>query len=165
MIDWLQKQGDYTANGLTKVERADLESLRREVRRYREIDELNEKNKVESKSPEVSVYLKLLMCDQDDEDEEDEEGDTVPDTVFEKSASKNKTPFRSSVSAEVYGQFNKKGNFKPRVIPKSESQIQRIKTRILTSFLFCNLDAEPLNVVINAMEEMHYKLVSYSLYY
>jgi len=63
MIDWLQKQGDYTANGLTKVERADLESLRREVRRYREIDELNEKNKVESKSPEVSVYLKLLMCD------------------------------------------------------------------------------------------------------
>ena len=27
---------------------------------------------------------------------------------------------RVSVSAEAYGQFNKKGEFKPRVIPKSE---------------------------------------------
>ena len=63
---------------------------------------------------------------------------------------------RTSVSAEVYGLHNEKGNFKPRVIPKSESQIQRIKSRILNSFLFCNLDSEPLRIVIDAMEEKHY---------
>jgi len=55
MINWLQKQGEYTANGLTKVERAELDNLRREVRKYREMDEHPSKNKVESKSPEVSV--------------------------------------------------------------------------------------------------------------
>jgi len=77
---------------------------------------------------------------------------------FEKLANKNnKKSMRISVSAEAYGKFNEKGNFKPRVIPKSESQIQRIKSRILNSFLFCNLDNEPLKIVIDAMEEKHFK--------
>lgn len=60
---------------------------------------------------------------------------------------------RAAVSAEVYGQFNKKENFKSRVIPKSEDQIQRIKARILQSFLFNNLESKDLNIVIDAMEE------------
>jgi len=77
---------------------------------------------------------------------------------FEKAANKKaKQSMRISVSAEAYGKYNEKGNFKPRVIPKSDSQIQRIKSRILNSFLFCNLDSEPLKVVIDAMEEKHYK--------
>ena len=37
---------------------------------------------------------------------------------------------RSSVSAEVYGLFNKKEEFKPRVIPKNEEQRQRILNKI-----------------------------------
>jgi hypothetical protein len=61
------------------------------------------------------------------------------------------------VSSEVYGKFNSKGNFKPRVIQKSEDQNQRIKARILQSFLFCNLDQEALQIVINAMEEKKYQ--------
>lgn len=60
---------------------------------------------------------------------------------------------RAAVSAEAYGVFNKKGDFKPRVIPKSEDQIHRIKARILQSFLFHNLDSADLNIVIDAMEE------------
>jgi cAMP-dependent protein kinase regulator len=77
---------------------------------------------------------------------------------FEQLASKKaKASMRVSVSAEVYGKFNEKGDFKPRVIPKSDSQIQRIKSRILNSFLFCNLDSQPLNIVIDAMEEKHFK--------
>ena len=60
---------------------------------------------------------------------------------------------RSAVSAEVYGKFNKKEDFTPRVIKKTDEQIQRIKARILQSFLFCNLEQNELNIVINAMEE------------
>ncbi len=60
---------------------------------------------------------------------------------------------RSAVSAEVYGAFNKKEDFKAREIPKSQDQAQRIKARILQSFLFCNLDQNDLQIVINAMEE------------
>jgi cAMP-dependent protein kinase regulator len=60
---------------------------------------------------------------------------------------------RAAVSAEVYGIFNKKEDFKPREIKKTEDQIQRIKARILQSFLFQNLEAKDLNIVIDAMEE------------
>ena len=37
---------------------------------------------------------------------------------------------RSSVSAEVFGLYNKKGDFKPRVIPKTESQKETIKKKM-----------------------------------
>jgi cAMP-dependent protein kinase regulator len=60
---------------------------------------------------------------------------------------------RAAVSAEVYGMFNKKEDFVPRKIDKTEDQIQRIKARILQSFLFQNLEANDLNIVIGAMEE------------
>jgi cAMP-dependent protein kinase regulator len=60
---------------------------------------------------------------------------------------------RAAVSAEVYGMFNKKEDFQARIIPKSEDQIQRIKARILQSFLFHNLESKDLDIVIDAMEE------------
>lgn len=60
---------------------------------------------------------------------------------------------RAAVSAEVYGMFNKKEDFQPRKIEKTDEQIQRIKARILQSFLFQNLEAKDLNIVIDAMEE------------
>ena len=37
---------------------------------------------------------------------------------------------RNSVSAEVYGSFNKKDNFKAKVIPKTEEQRKRIQTKM-----------------------------------
>jgi cAMP-dependent protein kinase regulator len=49
--------------------------------------------------------------------------------------------------------FNKKEDFQARKIPKTEEQIQRIKARILQSFLFSNLESKDLNIVIDAMEE------------
>jgi len=64
---------------------------------------------------------------------------------------------RAAVSAEVYGSFNKKEDFKPKIIPKTEYQIQRIKARILQSFLFLNLDSADLNIVIDAMEERKFE--------
>lgn len=43
---------------------------------------------------------------------------------------------RSAVSAEVFGVYNKKEDFKPRVIPKSEAQKQQIQEKLLKSFMF-----------------------------
>lgn len=60
---------------------------------------------------------------------------------------------RSSVSAEVYGVFNKKEDFKPRVIPKTEQQTQRILSKIRQSFLFNSLEENELNSVLGAFEE------------
>ena len=64
---------------------------------------------------------------------------------------------RSSVSAEVYGLFNKKKPFKPRVIPKTNEQIERIKDRCMLSFLFNSLEEKDLKTVIDSFEEKKYK--------
>ena len=56
---------------------------------------------------------------------------------------------------------NLKENFKPRFIQKTESQITRIKGRILQSFLFNNLESNDVDLVIGAMEEKNYKSGEY----
>ena len=60
---------------------------------------------------------------------------------------------RSSVSAEVYGAFNKKEDFKPRVIPKDEEQKKRILNKIGESFLFSSLEQNEMETVLGAFEE------------
>lgn len=66
-------------------------------------------------------YLKDQLEDQEggqqsDESDEDEEDDIVAEVQPKK---KNIKAQRAGVSAEVYGQWNKKGDFKPKVVPKS----------------------------------------------
>ena len=47
---------------------------------------------------------------------------------------------RASVSAEVYGFWNKPREFIPRFIPKTHEQIQRIIDRLSKSFIFAELE-------------------------
>lgn len=68
---------------------------------------------------------------------------------------------RTSVSAEVYGQWNKKTNYVPKVIPKSEDQISRLKKRLEQVFLFSSLDENDKSIVIKAMEEKKFKKDEY----
>jgi cAMP-dependent protein kinase regulator len=58
-----------------------------------------------------------------------------------------------SVSAEVYGNFNKKEDFTARVIPKSEQAKSRIKSRMEQAFMFSVLDDKEKDIVIGSMEE------------
>ena len=70
---------------------------------------------------------------------------------------------RSSVCAEVYGFFNKKENFIPKLVPKSPKEIERITNKINQNILFSSIkerdfllqykNEKDLNNVINAMEE------------
>lgn len=64
---------------------------------------------------------------------------------------------RTSVSAEVYGKFNKKENFKPKVVPKTQAQKEKIAMRLNQAFMFSNLDDKEKEIVINAMEEVKFK--------
>ena len=87
-----------------------------------------------------------------DESDEEEVKELVPVKKPEP-----KKQGRSSVSAEAYGQFNKKGLFKARVIKKVPDQIKRIRERLEKSFMFQCLDEKESEIVINAMEEKKYK--------
>ena len=40
-MEWLMKKGDITSNGLTKRERDELVSLRKDLKKYRELQEKN----------------------------------------------------------------------------------------------------------------------------
>jgi len=63
---------------------------------------------------------------------------------------------RSSVSAEVYGSFNKKESYVPKVIPKGEEQKKRIETRLMQAFMFSSLDERERDIVVNAMAEVKF---------
>jgi cAMP-dependent protein kinase regulator len=63
---------------------------------------------------------------------------------------------RSSVSAEVFGNWNKKEDFHPRVIQKSESQKLKITERLNKSFMFAALDHNEINIIVDAMEEKNF---------
>lgn len=65
---------------------------------------------------------------------------------------KDKGP-RSSISAEAFGTFNKKENFKPRIIPKSDHVKQKIKSNLERSFMFSSLDEMEKNIIVDAMQE------------
>lgn len=72
---------------------------------------------------------------------------------------------RSSVSAEVYGQFNQKGSFKAKIVQKSEEQKARIWKRLSQAFMFNALDDAEKMVVIMAMEEKTFKYSMIDLHY
>ena len=62
---------------------------------------------------------------------------------------------RQGISAEVFGQFNKKAEWVPKVIAKDASAKEEIKKLIEKSILFQSLNKEDIGIVIDAMEEVH----------
>ena len=133
MIQFLQKTGGYTSNGLTMDEKKELEKLRLEVKKYRDM---------EGHAAKVNKEETNDLSDKSDEDEVDSKLDNITTHKLQQRIS---CP-RAAVSAEAYGVFNKKEDFKARIIKKSEEQIQRIKARIVTSFLFGSLEQKDLDV-------------------
>lgn len=140
MIDWLQ-----TFSGIKNVshvnrEKEELIELRKEIKRYRKkYSNLDKEMNVDSES--------------DKSDNEDEEDKDKIDELININQKRNQSRARTSVSAEVYGDFNKKGNFKSKVIHKQPDQKKRLEIVVMKSFIFNNLDAKDLNTVLDAIEE------------
>ncbi len=59
---------------------------------------------------------------------------------------------RQGISAEVFGQFNKKADYVPKIIPKDTATKDEIKRLIEKSILFQSLNKEDIGIVIDAME-------------
>ena len=70
-----------------------------------------------------------------DEEDDDDYVEALPLA----SINKNRKA-RTSVSAEAYGAWNKKSDFQPRVIQKSEETKAKICARLKQSFLFQSLN-------------------------
>jgi hypothetical protein len=61
---------------------------------------------------------------------------------------------RAGISAEVYGAWNQKTEFVPKVISKSDEVKQKLKERLLHAFMFNALDENELEIVIDSIEEV-----------
>ena len=136
MIQWLQNYGGIKTSE-DNMERIELENIRKEIKKY--------KKKYEDYDKEMEVVTS------ESEELSPEEQKKI-DEELKKKAGKKKIN-RLSISAEAYGIHNVKKPYVPRVIPKNEEQISRIKERCLQSFIFNSLEDKELKTVIDSFEE------------
>ena len=149
MIDYFKKEFGYTNTGLTVDEKKELEFLRQEVKDYRKREEAY-----------LTHNSNLYMSENEDEENDiitQSENNTPHNNVTITHKPQRLNNKRISISAEVYGIHNKQRQFKPKKIQKTNEQISRIKTIILSSFIFSALDTKDLNIVTDSMEEIKVK--------
>lgn len=93
------------------------------------------------------------------ESEESEEGFDMDEMLKQRqlAAKQGKAKMRAGVSAEAYGAHNKKGDFKARVIEKSSEEKERIREKLVKSFMFKALEEKELETCIMAMEIKQYQ--------
>lgn len=136
MIDWLLKISGK--NNSQNMEKSELLELRKEVAKLKKKYKTDEEAEIQSES---------------DSEEDTEDQDSFDKMVLARRSVMQKKGQRASVSAEVYGIFNKKEDFQPKFVEKTEDQQKRISECVTHSFLFNSLDEKDLQTVINAMEE------------
>eukprot|EP00922_Rhytidocystis_sp_ex-Travisia-forbesii_P021747 GHVS01031840.1.p1 GENE.GHVS01031840.1~~GHVS01031840.1.p1 ORF type:complete len:363 (+),score=69.12 GHVS01031840.1:96-1184(+) len=85
----------------------------------------------------------------------DSDVDDVVDDMPEPSAASGAKKQRKSVSAEAYGEWNKRESFVAPVYKKTVEQKARIAMTIEKSFLFDSLDKENLSKAIDAFQELN----------
>lgn len=139
MLDWLLTFSGEKSSHQVNQEKQELLNLRKEMKQL--------KRKFDEKDKEMIV---------DSESEHTDEDEDLVDDLVQIHQKRDIKIGRSSVSAEVYGQFYKKENFIPKVIKKSPSQLKRLNDVTSKSFVFNNLDENELNTVIDAIDERRF---------
>ena len=56
------------------------------------------------------------------------------------------------MSQEAYGKYHQRASFNPIVIKKSDEVKHQIKEKLNEAFMFSALEAQELNIVIDAMD-------------
>lgn len=60
---------------------------------------------------------------------------------------------RISVSAEVFGVYNKRSSFNPQTFPKSEDTWAKLRQRLASHWMFKALQSEDMEMLVDAMKE------------
>lgn len=140
MINWI-KHNYGNRKSINQSKRFELELLRKQIALI---------DGEEKKLPEDSS-----SSDSDSDSDSSDDDDRIAKARAAR-AKKGWKP-RASVSAEAYGEWNKKENFVPRNIPKDAETVENIKSKILHSFMFGNLNLKEIEIVINAMKVVEVK--------
>ncbi len=84
------------------------------------------------------------------------EGEEEED-IIEKKIQKRNTKKKFGISGESYGDYNKLGSFKARVIEKTEEQKNQIRSILAKNFMFNALEEKQQMIVILAMDIKEFK--------
>lgn len=103
------------------------------------------------------LKTRLGEAEQSEHSEQSEEEEEDDEELQKKLASRQNKGGRKGVSAEVFGEHNKKEDFQPKVIEKSNETKDKLRKRLLQAFMFNALDPQELSIVIDAIEEAQYK--------
>ena len=106
---------------------------------------------IEEAKSELHTITHNQHNDEDTESEAESEEPLGP--LPDSKKGKDRKP-RVSVSAEAFGAWNKKGDFKAVVVPKNDETKEAVRARLMKSFLFNSLDSKDLEIVIDAMTEV-----------
>ena len=140
---------------LTPEERMELDALRGDYDKYnRKLKRLQEDDEemIEEAKSELQTITRKHQ-DEEDETESEEEDDEPLGPLPDSKKGKDRKP-RTSVSAEAFGAWNKKSDFKATVVPKNDETKGAVRARLMKSFLFNSLDPKDLEIVIDAMTEV-----------
>ena len=110
-------------------------------------------NWLEQKGPDVEKDFMRKVRNRPEGVDTSESSDDEEEEVFE--LPKKKTipqKQRKSVSGEVYGVYNPKGNFKSKVIPKSEEVKSKIRMLLSNIFMFKHFDEKEMDIILDAVE-------------
>ena len=149
MYTWLLKY----SNKISK-ERLELESLRAKMKKIKKKEQIETTNS----------FLSNINNNNNQENEQEiyssegeEEENLTMNKIEERRQKLIEKGQRSGISAEAFGKFNKKKEFKIRVIKKTEQQKEKIKNKCLTCFLFNNFDELEISNIVDACEEKKFK--------
>lgn len=154
ILSALEEAQGINNDPLNDKERLELDGLRNEYEKLKfKLGNLEESKGMPAgeKSTKAKPVAKPHPQDSDTESEEDSEGTLPP--LPEAKKGLNRKP-RTSVSAEAFGTWNKKGDFKAVVVPKNDDTKDKIRARLSKSFLFNSLDEKDFEIVIDAMTEV-----------
>lgn len=143
MISWLKDNHGNRAS-IHANERFELEHLRKEVPRLK--TKIAELDNGEGDDEEMGSEI------ESEGSNEDEYVDDLPQPAKTKA-----TQQRTSVSAEAFGIYHKKGDFEPVVNEKSDEVKGKIRKRLEDSFMFSALNEKDKNIVLDAMKEENFK--------
>jgi len=140
---------------LSKDEKMELSELREEYKKLKALKKKgggvsSDSEQEDSKASDVKV---------ENASSSDSEGEVLDDVNDNLSPVKHQTQIkmaqraRTSVSAEVFGKYNIKAVYVPKVIAKNSDVKAKIARILRGAFMFMSLDEKDLTVVIDAMAE------------
>lgn len=93
--------------------------------------------------------------EEEEEEEDDDDEEDIPETFKKPQEQMHRA--RQSVSAEAYGNWNQKKDFKAPRHAKTEEQKARLNETLQKSFMFSELDEEDMETVLMAMSEVTFE--------